>query len=70
MAYGFLCSALCRGDRAASEEVAINSKHDNSMLPCNNMVAMVGGMARPVRHRIRKSGIVGLNIEGGHKTHG
>lgn len=69
MAYGFLCSALCRGDRAASEEVAINSKHDSSMLPCN-MVAMVGGMARLVRHRIRKSGIVGLNIEGGHKTHG
>lgn len=53
MAYGFFCSALCRGDRAASAVTAMDSKHESSMLPCN-MVAMEVGMVRVARHLIRK----------------
>lgn len=62
MTYGFLCSALCRGERAASVVPAINSKHERSMLPCN-MVAMGDGMARDVRHRIRKSGVLDFKYQ-------
>lgn len=57
MTYGFLCSALWRGERAASAEAVIDSRHDSNKLPCIMMavgLAVARGGGEGIRHRIWK----------------